>query len=112
MALATISVWFIASRGARERREAAYRASLANFQHDLPLGMRRINVEKFLVSRKIDYQRPSGDIWIPVGNDSGLVCPPTVYVMLQFNLLPQQVGPSPLDNLGSISLGRASEDCL
>jgi glycosyltransferase involved in cell wall biosynthesis len=42
---------------AQARREAAYQASLAQFQSDLPSGTSRAEVEKYLHSRGMEYQR-------------------------------------------------------
>ena len=104
--------WSIQRQRAHQEREAFYRAALGELERDLKLGTPRAEVKKYLASRKLSYEEPSGEVLIKVGKEPDLVCPPTVYLDLQFNRLPQQAEPSPSDNLRSISITRAPEDCL
>ena len=111
--LAGVSVWFVRSRQAEERREATY-AAVADFEQGLRRGMPRAEVEKFLISRKVSYLQRSRDIYVKVGQDPNyyFICDAAVYVSLEFTYLPRQTEPTPLDNLRSISIARFGEDCL
>ncbi len=87
-----VSVWAIGSRMAQSRRESAYRAAIAQFQRDLPLGTPRDEVQKYLDSRNIRYfvaKRGGTRVEayeIKIGEDpGGLVCEPwDVSVALEF----------------------------
>jgi hypothetical protein len=112
--LAGVLVWFVRSRRADEKREAAYHAAVADFERGLRRGMSRAEVEKFLISRNVSYLQRSRDIYVKVGQDPSyyFICDAAVYVGLEFTYLPRQTEPTPLDNLGSISIARFGEDCL
>jgi hypothetical protein len=88
-ALALVSTWLVYSKVTQARRETAYRAAIAQFQRDLPVGTAREDVRKYLGSRKMDYHvaGSQADTYeIKIGEDSGnLVCEPwNVYVALEF----------------------------
>src|SRR6266446_3338876 len=104
--LAAVSAWCVRSQRAEESREAAYRAVVADFEGSFRLGMPRAEVEKFLISRKVNYSPRSEDIYTRVGLDPHFLCDATVYVVLEFNHLPRQVEPAPLDTFKNISIMR------
>jgi hypothetical protein len=87
------SVWLIHSKVTHARRESAYRSAIAAFQHDLPIGTTRAEVNKYLGARKVDYHLvryggSDGDTYeIKIGEEPGnLVCEPwNVYVALEFS---------------------------
>jgi len=87
------SVWLIHSKVAHARRETAYRAAIAPFQHDLPIGTSREEVKKYLDSHKLAYYpRRSGEnegvtYEIKIGEEPGnVVCEPwNIYVALEFS---------------------------
>jgi hypothetical protein len=93
-AIVLASAWFIVPRVRQARREAAYQMALAPFQRDLPIGMERDNVKKYLDSHHVEY-REIDDAFggyggptyeIKVGEEpANLVCGPgDVYVALDF----------------------------
>jgi hypothetical protein len=95
-AVVAVSSWFAHSRVAQGRREAAYQVAMAPFKRDLPVGIGRRDVERYLHSRDILYngvQFGGSDGWtyeIEVGEEPdglGLVCEPwKAYVALEFSL--------------------------
>lgn len=104
------------------RREARYRATLTQYQHELPLGKTRAEVEKYLdqrgvqYRRDIDWRRPPGldAIGVDLGPTSGaLGCTWKAYLELQFELVRSSPhkNPSPSDRLTGIRLSKASFDC-
>ena len=57
--IALVSVGLIYSKLAQARRETAYRAAVEPYQRDLPVGMPRADVEKYLASRHVEYHAAS-----------------------------------------------------
>jgi len=89
-ALALVATWLVYSKVTQARRETAYRAAIAQFQRDLPMGTARGDVREYLGSRKMDYYvaGSQADTYeIKIGEDPGnLVCEPwNVYVALEFS---------------------------
>jgi hypothetical protein len=90
--VALVSAGLIYSRLAQARRESAYRAAIEPFQRDLPVGMPRSDIEKYLDSRHIEYHAASHHegyttYEVKIGEDPGnLVCEAwQVYIALEFN---------------------------
>jgi hypothetical protein len=90
--IATFATWFAYSRITQARRNNAYRAAIATYQRDLPLGMARADVKKYLETRKVDYlyRFRGNDVVtheIKIGEDPGnIVCEPwNVYIALDFS---------------------------
>jgi len=87
------SAWFVYSKIAEARRESTYREALIPFQHDLQVGMSRMDVERYLKTRNTDYHAvryggSGADTYeIKIGEDpGGLFCERwTVYVALEFS---------------------------
>jgi hypothetical protein len=76
-----VSAWLVYSKVTQARREAAHRTALAPFQHDLRMGMDRVEVQKYLDSRRVDYHAvkyggSDADTYeIKIGEEPGnLVC--------------------------------------
>ena len=89
---AVISTWLIYSRVTQNRREKAYRSALAPYQRDLPPGIAREDVDKYLDTRYVPHYPAS------LGNNNGvrhqikiredpssLVCEWNVYIVLSFS---------------------------
>jgi hypothetical protein len=93
LVIAVASAWLINSKVTQARRETVYRAAIAPFQQDIPLGMTRAEVGKYLESRTVSYHATrldaaSGDTYlIKIGEEPGnLICESwTVYIALEFN---------------------------
>ena len=51
------SVGFAYSKITQARLDAAYQRTVASYQHNLPLGTPRAEVQNYLESKKLDYQR-------------------------------------------------------
>jgi hypothetical protein len=90
--IALVSVGLIYSKIAQARRETAYRAAVEPYQRDLPVGMPRADVEKYLASRHVEYHAASyregyTTYELKIGEDPGnLVCEAwQVYIALEFN---------------------------
>jgi hypothetical protein len=113
--------WFIHRRMEADRRqaqlahaerEAAHRALLASYQHELPLGRSRAWVKNYLDSKKLPYSEVGDALTVNVATEpgDGFVCDSwTVYVQLKFETIPSQqewIRPeeSPSDKLKSVSL--------
>jgi hypothetical protein len=105
-----LSMWLISSRVGQSRRNSSYRKAIAQFQRDLPIGMTKEGVRKYLDSRNIQYyaatrgQNRVVAFEITIGEGpGGITCEPwEVYVALEF---------SPADILRQIHIKR-SETCL
>jgi hypothetical protein len=113
-AWAKYEAWHEEAHVAQAKRDVAYQTELARFQGDLPLGMPRSEVDKYLDSRQTSYAKVAQDIDVNVGSDpgDGIVCDRwNVYVELHFSRLKKQTDPSPFDNLDSISIQRRGH-CL
>jgi hypothetical protein len=118
IAIVLLSLWFFRSKSqdhrAQAQREAAYQAELDRFQHDLRLGMPRSEVTTYLVARKVAYNENSWDLDVRIGREPSntIFCDHfDVYVELGFTHLKAQAGPSPFDNLDSVSV-RKFGTCL
>jgi hypothetical protein len=95
--IALVSTWLVYSKVTQDRREVAYRAAIAPFQHDLRLGMSRNDVREYLDARSVEYHKvrsggSEADTYeIEIGEEpasavSSLFCEPwTVYVALEFS---------------------------
>jgi hypothetical protein len=83
--------WLIHSQITQSKRESAYRTSLAAYQRDLHVGMKRNDVQNYLDERKALYHWASFGgsaetylVWI-AEEPGGIVCKPwKVYVALEF----------------------------
>jgi hypothetical protein len=91
-ALTLVSTWLVYSKVTQSRRETAYSAAIAPFQHDLHLGMARADVEQYLHSRGanfswINFGQDAETYIIKIGEEPGsLVCEPwRVYIALEFS---------------------------
>ncbi len=90
LGLLILAAWLTDSKARRARRQSTYRAALAPFQHDLPLGMPRADVEKYLRSRGMQYSWQNGvkaaAYLVTIGEEpGGLACGSwRVYMALEF----------------------------
>lgn len=83
----------IGSKVGQARRNSSYRAAVARFQSDLPLGTSKAEVRKYLDSHNIQYYAATRGgsrveaFEIKIGEDpGGLVCEPwNVSVALEFS---------------------------
>jgi hypothetical protein len=107
-----VSAWFLLPRVRQARRESAYRVALAPFQRDLPIGMTRDEVKKYLDSRHVEHLEDWGSreyggptYAVKVGEDPGtLVCGPRgVYIALEFD---------PANVLGDVHIRKQIGACL
>lgn len=116
--VAAVLAWFVSSA----RREARYRATLTQYEHELPRGTTRAEVQKYLDQRgvqyrpDIDWRRSAGldAIDVDLGPTSGaLGCTWKAYLELQFELVSPSPHkkPSPSDRLTDIRLSKSSFDC-
>jgi hypothetical protein len=123
IAIAFFSAWHIHSKSVQNRRESAYRETLAPFQRDLRAGMTRAEVQSYLDSRKVTY-RPvfygAGNAWsyeTKIGEEPGnsLACESwSVYVAFDFSSSGQDIpelSPLPKDTLNEIRI-RKFGTCL
>lgn len=97
-----------AYRTQRERDEK-YHARLAAFERDVRLGMHRSEVYEYLRLHSLPFGEEDGkDAAVAIGKEpasgNSLCNSYYVSVLFEFNELPHQQGPSPLDNLRSISI--------
>jgi hypothetical protein len=113
--LAAFLLW--RSRVKADRAQAAgdvsYAETLSMFQRDLQLGMHRSEVYDYLRRHSVRFGEANGkNALVAVGRDpapTNSICEFFyVSVLFEFNELPHQPGPLPLDNLKAISLYR---DC-
>jgi hypothetical protein len=94
---------------AQARRNASYQQALSGFQRDLRLGMHRSEVYSYLRSHSVEYGETNGiNALVPIGRDpapASSICEFFyVSILFEFNELPHQQEPSPLDNLKDISI--------
>jgi len=88
-----VSAWLIVPRIRQSRRESAYLVALAPFQRDLPIGMTRDEVKKYLESSHVAHREDwdseyGGPTYaVKVGEEPGtLVCSSRgVYIALEFD---------------------------
>jgi hypothetical protein len=93
IAAALLSGWYVYSRVAQSRRDAAYQAALAPYTRDLLPGTERNDVKKYLDSRNVMYNRlkvggdESDRFQIQIGEDPGsFFCEEwRVYIVLEFS---------------------------
>ncbi len=93
VAAVLISTWLAYAKVPQARRETAYRAAMAPFQRDLPVGMSKDDVKKYLDSGNVSYNSvrfggSEADTYeIKIGEEPGsLVCESwNVYVALEFS---------------------------
>jgi hypothetical protein len=105
----------------RAQLEVKYQIQLVEYQRELPVGMPRSEVRKYLDAHRIAYNEwPHGEIRAPLGDepDFGVCDSWRVYLSLEFipqnslELVPQnQSWSSPLDRLAGVSLNRIGH-CL
>lgn len=105
----------------RAQLEIKYKAQLIEYQRDLPIGMPRSEVRKYLDSHRIAYSEwRHGEIMATLGDepDVGVCDSWRVYLSLEFirqnslELVPQnQSESSPSDRLARVSLNRIGH-CL
>lgn len=102
-----------AAARARSELEIKYQARLVEYQRDLPVGMPRSEVRKYLDAHRIAYDEWSlGEIMVTLGDepDVGVCDLWRVYLSLEF--VPQKESEtSPLDRLAQVSLKRIGK-CL
>jgi hypothetical protein len=99
---------------AQAERDVAYQEALARFQHDVRLGMHRVEVRSYLDSEKVSYSQINFNLDIKIGEDPAgeWYCDRWyIYVEFRFNRPKGQTEPSPLDNLDSISIQKIGR-CL
>jgi len=54
-AVVLVSLWLIGSKVGQSRRYSAYKAAVAQYQHDMPIGTAKEEVRKYLNSHNIQY---------------------------------------------------------
>ena len=87
-----LGISYVHSKIAELRRETAYKATLATYQQDLPVGTMQDVVKKYLDSRKVEYRRveignqgPGFEVVIDNYPGDGLFCTEwTAYVVIMF----------------------------
>jgi membrane-associated PAP2 superfamily phosphatase len=88
-----VLAWLIFAKVQQHRRQAAYMAALAPFQHALPIGTSRVSVEEYLHANGVRYNaveyggERNWTYQVKIGEESGsLVCDPwQVYVAMEFD---------------------------
>jgi|SRR5579864_4020313 hypothetical protein len=116
-----IVVWFAHS----ELRESRYRATLAHYQSDLPVGTPRAEVEEYLHSHEVQYMRDvvwvarrpyrSHAIAVPLGSTTGMFgCTSTAYLALEFepSSSATRADATPVDRLKEIWISKVGRDCM
>ncbi|MGA8437605.1 MAG: hypothetical protein WB762_35135 [Candidatus Sulfotelmatobacter sp.] len=86
--------WAVYSKITHARREASYRVAMMPFERDLRVGMSRPDVQSYLDSRRIEYNRArfggkdADTFEIKIGEEpDNLICEHwTVYVAIEFSL--------------------------
>ena len=91
VACSALAGWLLYSKLQQTRRDNAYRATLAQFELDVPRGTPRYEVRRFLRAKGLNYYsvhytgQDEDTDEIVIGEDpSTLVCDWTVYVAFEF----------------------------
>jgi hypothetical protein len=103
-----------AANRARAKLEVTYQAQLAQYQHDLPIGVPRSEVTKYLESRKIVYRERRRELAVNLGEQPDVFpCDRwAVYVCIsEFSQDQPGSDPSPQDLLTATSMKRIGH-CL
>lgn len=96
-----------AAERVRAEKQPIFQAQLAQYKSALRIGTTRSEVLKYLQAHKVAYSEDGqGNILLNIGEEPDVFpCDLWgVYVSFEFAKVQPQIGPSPLDLLGAISL--------
>jgi hypothetical protein len=96
---------------------------MAPYEHDLPLGTPRADVQKYLESRGIKYfeigrrsrLHPEGSYAVNLGPVSGdIFCDWSAFVVLDFELLGSSSSPAsmPSDPVRGVRIAKIAQNCI